>query len=83
MKLGRMALQNDCCYAECCHAECCYAECRQTGCRYAECRQAGCYYAECRGAALAYSIVYDLKKFIAQVLGHFVQSITQVKVSKF
>jgi hypothetical protein len=45
-----LALDAECCFAECRYAECCYAECRYAECCYAECRYDECRHTECHGA---------------------------------
>jgi hypothetical protein len=45
-----MALDVECCFAECHYPECCYAECHYPECRYAECHYVEYHYAVCRYA---------------------------------
>ncbi len=39
----KLALSDECHYAECHYAECHYAECHYAECHYSECQPAGCH----------------------------------------
>ncbi len=67
MTLNLIALNIECCYAECrnfyYYAECRYAECRYDKCRCDKRRYAKCRYDACRGAFLYFSEAYTIKHF--------------------